>query len=120
VECIQKYVKERINEKEAHLFEIKPAKLPRRRYDKLKNAYIYYLNEPKKAIEIFIKDNTGKIMKRLKGTNNKGINLAIWDLTYEEKTRRVFNFIKPGTYKVKILIDKKIKLKGDISVESSS
>jgi len=121
VEYIQKYIKEKIYEKEAHLFEIKPAELPRRRYDKLKSAYIYYyLNEPKKTIEIFVKDDSGKIIKQLKGTNDKGINLAIWDLTYEKKTRKTSNFVKPGTYKVEILIDKKTKLEGDICVKLSS
>ena len=131
VENIQKFDK-KIQEKEAHLFDIKAASLPRSRggrgewaQEKIRTALIcYYLKKPQK-VNISILNKSGKVIKELKGTNDTGLNLAVWDLTFEggNETGKGFatagNFVKPGTYLVEILAGA-IKLEGKIKVEAFS
>jgi photosystem II stability/assembly factor-like uncharacterized protein len=128
VEYVQEFTEE-IGAKEAHLFGIKPGRIPRsRRYkgergeDKLRKAFIYYYLKTPQKVKVNILDDSGKLVKRFKGTEDKGINLAVWDLTFEEgkEVERGFGtsgmYVEPGNYKVEIS-GEKIKLVGNIEVK---
>ena len=112
---------ENVQEKHMYLFKIKPALLPRSRsglgewaYDGLKEAHIYYyLREPLMEtyrVDISVHDKSGKLIKRLNSTQERGLNMAVWDLTTEEGYEEAegvleyANFIDPGTYKIKLSV----------------
>ncbi|MEW6456684.1 MAG: glycosyl hydrolase [Acidobacteriota bacterium] len=124
VENIQKF-DEKIQEKEAHLFDIKPVSLPQSRWEKGEEAVICYYLRKTQQIKISIIDETGNVIKELKGTNDAGLNIVTWDLTFEERkeTREEFpmarNYVKPGNYKVEILAGD-VKLEGKIQVKAPS
>lgn len=104
-----------------HLFKIRPARLPRSRaylgewaYEGLKEAYIYYylkekIEEPFQ-VEISVYDESGKLVKRLTGTREKGLNLAVWDLTFDHRNEEMEsylsfgNFIHPSRYQVRLTV----------------
>ncbi len=128
VEPVQKFDK-KISVKKAHLFDIRPAVLPRSRdygadwaYETRKKAVIHYYLKKSQPIEISILDESQKVIKKLKGTNDQGINVAVWDLSPEKakEIRAVFSrgerLVKPGDYKVQILVGD-IKLEGKIEVK---
>ena len=76
-----------------------------------------------REVKISIFDESGKTIKELEGTNDTGLNMATWDLTFEggKKVCRGFatagNYVNPGEYKVQILAGD-LKLEGKIQVES--
>jgi hypothetical protein len=139
VEPLQTF-KEKTSGKTAHLFDIRPVKLPVPRtngewaIEKHRNAYIYYyLDKSQKKVEIVIlqedksssKDKSKKqpkVIKKLDGTNDRGINCALWNLTFEGGTELGKGFatsgryVKPGTYTVRISVGKTI-LTGKIEVK---
>ena len=114
VQFIQKLVNENIQEKEAYLFNIDPVKLPRWRRAEAGATICYFLKKAHK-IKISILDESGKLVKELKGTNDPGFNLATWNLSVGEKEER---FVNPGNYRVEILAEN-IKLEGKIEVQAS-
>lgn len=124
VSHLQQLTKE-ILAKKMHLFEILPAKLPQRRWWGWaggQNAYInYYLKETQK-VELFIKDQSGKTIKEIKGSGDAGLNAAVWDLTYTkkeeaQKEKPETPYVKPGKYTV-VLTAGSITLEGTIEVKA--
>jgi hypothetical protein len=128
-EYIQKF-DQTILDKSAHLFDIKPARIPRSRgyrgewgQERMEGAFIYYYLKEPQEVKISILDKSGKAIKELEGTNDAGLNIASWDLTFEggEKVGREFatagNTVNPGEYKVQILVGD-LKLEGKIQVKS--
>lgn len=129
VEYIQKF-DEKILNKSAHLFDIKPARIPRSRgyrgewgQEKIERAFIYYYLMESREVKISIFDESGKAIKELEGTNDTGLNIVIWDLTFEggKEVGRGFaaagNYVNPGEFKVQILAGD-LKLEGKIQVKS--
>ena len=118
---------------EDHLFKIKPAALPRSRgykgewaQERLREGFIYYyLESPAAHAQIAIRDSSGGLIKNLIGTCEKGINVAIWDLTFEggREIGRSFassgEYVKPGSYRVEISAGKS-RLEGTIEVKPPS
>lgn len=114
--------------KNAHLFDIRPVPLPQYREngewatEKHRNAFIYYYLEQPLPVEITIteeqKENKEKtktepkVIKTLKGTAEKGINCAIWDLTRDGGSELGQGFatsglyVNPGEYVVTITLGK--------------
>jgi photosystem II stability/assembly factor-like uncharacterized protein len=139
VEPLQTFI-EKTSHKTAHLFDTRPVNLPIPRengewaVEKHRDAYIYYyLEKPQEKVEIVVleedknssKDKTNKqdkVIKKLDGTNDRGINCALWDLTFEGGTELGKEFatsgqyVKPGTYTVRISVGKNI-LTGKIEVK---
>jgi len=141
VEPLQTFI-EKTSNKTAYLFDIRPVKLPKPRtngewaIEKHRDAYIYYyLEKPQEKVEIVVlqedknssKDKTNnnkkvKVIKKLDGTNDRGINRALWDLTFEGGTELGEEFgtsgeyVKPGTYTVRVSVGKTI-LTGKIEVK---
>jgi hypothetical protein len=139
VEPLQTFI-EKASGKIAHLFDIRPVKLPVPRtngewaLEKHRNAYIYYyLEKPQGKVDIVVlhedkstnKDKTNKqskVIKKLDGSNDRGINCALWDLTFEGGTELGKGFatsgkyVKPGTYTVRISAGKTI-LTGKLEVK---
>jgi len=95
----------------AHLFKISPAKLPRWRQWGLVNGYIYYyLNKPQK-VSLAVMDESGKLIRKLKATGDRGLNRIVWDLRTDEK-----KYVESGTYTVKLSVgpvelEEKVKVK---------
>ncbi|MFQ6081856.1 MAG: WD40/YVTN/BNR-like repeat-containing protein [Candidatus Aminicenantia bacterium] len=116
IENIQKF-DEKIQAKDVYLFDIKPVKLRRYRYAPQPQAEIYYYLKESQKIRISILDDSGKVIRRLEGTNDPGFNLAIWDLRVEDKGERK-QYVKPGTYTVELAAEK-IKIKKKIEVQLS-
>jgi photosystem II stability/assembly factor-like uncharacterized protein len=132
---------EKTTGKTAHLFDIRPVKPPVSRangewaLEKHRDAYIYYyLDSPREKLEITVleeekssgKDKTKpqpQVIKKLEGTNERGINCARWDLTFTGGTELGQEFgtsgeyVKPGTYTVRVSAGKTI-LTGKIEVKS--
>jgi photosystem II stability/assembly factor-like uncharacterized protein len=129
IDPIQKF--DEINvEKEAHLFDIRPAVLPYSRdyrgdwaLETRKKAVIHYYLKKINKVKISILDESGKVIKELTGTNDPGINRAEWDLSpkrgkaaptvYERGAR----LVRPGTYTV-VIVAGSIKLQGTIKVNT--
>jgi hypothetical protein len=98
--------------KNLHLFEIDPAKLPREGWWGWfggQDAYIYYYLYLKDAqeVKLVIKDQSGTVIKELKGTGDAGLNLAVWDLKPEKVEKKETGkpkspYVEPGKYKVVI------------------
>lgn len=116
VSIIQQFDK-KVQKKSAHLFKIREANLPQSRDDrgewsleKIREAYIYYYLREPQEIKIFVVDKSGNLIKRLEGTKDPGLNLAIWNLTFEGETKlreefaSLENFVTPGTYEVKVVL----------------
>lgn len=62
-------------------------------------------NRPILTTQVEIKDQTGKTIKKLEGTGDAGLNLAVWDLKPEkvekkEKEKPKSPYVAPGKYKV--------------------
>ena len=121
---------EEIQKKEAHLFEIRPAVLPRSRdyggdwaWETRQEAVIHYSLRETCPVEISILDDSGKVIRELTGTNDPGVNRAVWDLSpkTEEGGQAVFRrgtaLVKPGIYTVVIQAGKNT-LEGKIQVKS--
>jgi len=129
---------EKTSGKKAYLFDVRPVTLPVARengewaFEKHRNAFIYYYLDSPQDVEILIsteeeKDNKEKkkpkekVIKKLTGTSDKGINCAIWDLTFIGGTElgtgfaSFGQFVKPGTYTVRITVGKNT-LTGKIEV----
>jgi len=127
IKPIHEYIKKHVYEKDAYLFSIKPAKLPSYSEEFGKSQgkpamFYYWLKNSVKKVKIQIYDSKGKLIKELKGPHERGINLAIWDLKlpikkYPEQTENISVYVKPETYKVKVLIDRKTILEGNITVK---
>ncbi len=108
---IQKMVKEKILEKEAHLFELKPVHLPPPRSLQRAEANIFiYLKFPV-LLEIKISDKMGNLVKELKIQGSEGINLVTWDLTTEDGKR----ISEAGEFKLDVIAGK-TKLEGRLKV----
>ena len=119
----------KITEKEAHLFAIRPAVLPQSRdyggdwvWETQKEAVIHYYLKETCLVEISILDDNGEVVRELTGTNDSGVNRAVWDLSpkKEEADQAVFRrgteLVKPGNYTVVIQAGKN-KLEGKIQVK---
>lgn len=131
-EYIQQYANIDGN-REDHLFRIKPATLPISRgykgewaQERLREAFLYYyLRSPAENAQITIRDSSGKHIKNLIGTHEKGMNVSIWDLTFEggREVGKSFassgKYVEPGTYKVEISAGKS-RLEGTIEVKPPS
>jgi len=119
-----------IAEKDAHLFEIRPAILPHSRdykgdwaWETRKSAVIHYYLKSPCEVQISILDKDGKLIKKLDGTHDAGINVAVWDLSVEKKeaTKSIYEpgleLAEPGNYQVEIQAGE-ILLKGQIQVNA--
>ncbi len=111
VDNIQKWNDE-IRKKNAHVFDIKKAKLPQRVYWRREGGITpgiyYYLNE-KQDVSLFILNQEGEVIKELDATEDQGLNVVVWNLTEDEESeesqRRMYgegNYVKPGEYIVKL------------------
>jgi len=106
---------EKIMEKEAYLFPVKPYYLPRIRRGSRAEAKIYYYLKEKEKVDIFISDKKGKKIRTLVGTGDKGINVAAWNFTTDSKDPRG-RFAPAGKYNVTIMAGEK-KLTGIIELK---
>ncbi|MCP2519416.1 T9SS type A sorting domain-containing protein [Candidatus Aminicenantes bacterium AC-335-B20] len=100
VSPIQEY-NEKIQAKDIHIFKIKPVKIPKEWWRPREKVVITYVLKESQPVKISILDSKGKIIKKLKGTGDKGFNQVEWDLTTESKKREE-RFAKPGIYIVRI------------------
>ncbi len=101
--------------KDVYLFDIEDAKLPRWRGYGGINAFIQYYLESSQGVEIEIKDESGKVIKKLKESGDAGYNSAIWDLTKDRPESQRALFVKPGEYTVvlkagSVSLEKKVKV----------
>lgn len=119
VEPIQELTEE-ILKKDGHLFRIKPVKLERGyrfyMFGQGPRAVIYYyLRKAKKKAIVEIIDSSGKIIKKLKGSADRGINLVEWNLITDSKKPEE-RFARPGLYTVRIKAGKVI-LEGKLEIK---
>jgi photosystem II stability/assembly factor-like uncharacterized protein len=88
--------------RKAHLFDVEPAKLPSRGWYGWygeRNAYVfYYLRQAfKKNVKLIIKDEAGKVVKKIDAAGDAGLNRVVWDLTAESRKAEK-RYVKPGKY----------------------
>ncbi len=108
-----------ILKKEGHLFRIKPVTLAfgyrYYMYAQMPKAVIYYyLKDKKKKAVVEIYDSSGKLVRKLKGTADRGINVVEWNLRTKVKGR--MGFAEPGKYTVKVKAGK-VVLEGTLEVK---
>ncbi len=101
VKIIQKYVMEKIFEKEIYLFEIEPAEIVSVRGTQMAETSIYFYLRNPQNVEIEILDKSGKSIKKSECKGEEGINLFELTLTSETSP------IEPGEYKVLIIVEGK-------------
>lgn len=99
VDTIQKFVNEKIYEKDLHLFEVEPASIfLSRGFQKVEAPIYFYLKSPKTVgIEIF--DKNGRSIKKKDFMGEEGINFFELSLTSEDSP------LEPGDYKVVISVE---------------
>jgi hypothetical protein len=123
VSHIQELTKE-VLAKKVHLFETMPAKLPHHRWWRWVggiNALIHYYLKDAQKVKLVIKDKSGKTIKKLKGTGDTGLNVAVWDLTpaKEKKVKKEkpkTPYVEPGKYTV-VLSAGSLSLEGVVEVK---
>lgn len=97
--------------KDVHLFPISPAQLPVfRGRGQINGSIIYYLKTAQPAA-ISVLDEAGKIVKKMEGMGDPGLNRAVWDLTAEDG-----RLVKPGEYTIE-LIAGSVKAEGKLEVK---
>jgi hypothetical protein len=113
-----------------YLLKIRPAVLPRSRdytggdwaWETRQEAVIHYFLMESCTVDISMLDGSGKVIRALTGTNDPGVNRAVWDLDPEKEERgqavfrRGIALVKPGVYAVVIQAGE-IKLESKICVE---
>jgi hypothetical protein len=92
--CDEKFLAET-----AHLFKVSPAKLPRWRGWGGIDGYIYYYLNKSQKVSLGVTDESGKLVRKLKGTGDAGLNRVVWDLRTDDK-----KYAKPGLYTVKLAV----------------
>jgi photosystem II stability/assembly factor-like uncharacterized protein len=112
--------------KQAHLFKIRPAKLPKwaRWYWRPGiSAYIHYYLDKAQTVTMVIKDPEGNTVKKLESTGDAGLNISVWDLKperakdAEDEGKRPRNpYVKPGIYTFELTAGG-TQLTGRINVE---
>ena len=93
--------------KQAHIFDILPAKLPqRRRWGWIggEEASIHYYLKKAQKVVLVVKDESGRVVREMDATGDAGYNVAIWDLKKREKpkTERESPYVESGTYTVEL------------------
>lgn len=112
VDIIQKFVNEKVYEKDLHLFEIEPARIVvSREFRKAETSMYFYLRSPQ-TVEIEIFDKNGRSIKKKDFMGEEGINLFEISLTSEDLP------LEPGDYKV-IISAGGNKAEGKIKLTSS-
>jgi len=107
-ECDEKFLA-----KTAHLFEIGPAELLRWRGRGGIDGYIYYYLNKAQKISLSISDESGKLIRELEGSGDRGLNRVVWDLRKDEE-----KYVEPGTYTVKLSVGS-VELEEKIEVRKS-
>jgi len=111
VEIIQKFVNEKIYEKDLYLFEIEPANIVSSRgFQKAEISMYFYLKSPHTVV-IEMLDKNGKSIKKVDFMGEKGINLFEVLLTSETSP------LEPGDYKVIVSMGES-KIEGKIKLIS--
>lgn len=89
--------------KNAHVFETETAKLPQRRWRRWgggRDATIYYFLNAAQEVHLVVRDESGKVVKEVEGTGDAGLNVAVWDLTWEGSEEAENPYVEPGEYKI--------------------
>ncbi len=113
--------------KDIHLFDPEPVDLPQSGGfggfgggGRPSAAVQYYLSAPG-TVTILVKDDSGNIVKDLRGTGDAGFNMAVWDLTRagaqqgQRGFRRGPPIVEPGIYTVELTMGSH-KVEGTIEV----
>lgn len=82
VSCIQALTDD-VLAKKVYLFDMEPAKLPRRRWWRWaggREAVIAYYLKNAQKVNMTIKDGSGKVVKEMQADGHAGLNVATWDL----------------------------------------
>jgi len=82
----------------AALFDTEPVTLPRWWWANPHPASIFYYLKSDTECKIQIEDSSGKIVKKLEATGDRGINYTVWDITTDIKSENIdkLEFAKPG------------------------
>lgn len=109
VDIIQKFVKNRIYERDVHLFEISPTNLVSERGFLKAEVSIYFYLKSSLNVAIEVIDINGKLVKKSEIKGEEGINLHELVLTSETSP------LEPGDYKVILSAGEK-KLEGILKI----
>jgi len=132
IDPVRKYSEE-VRAKEAHLFDIRPADLPKSgdyagdwAYETRRPAVLHYaLKDPATDIRVIVLDGKGAAVRTLVGTGNPGINRVEWDLAPEPMTDAkgaywaAVPLVRPGKFAVEIKSGDRVLLKGEIIVNKA-
>jgi photosystem II stability/assembly factor-like uncharacterized protein len=113
VSKIQKLTTELLK-KATHLFNTCPAKLPRRTWRRWaggQNAFVQYYLKNAQPVKLIIKDESGNVVKEIKGTGDAGLNIVEWNLQKADE-----KFVKAGKYSV-VLVAGTVTEKGTLVVK---
>ncbi|MFC1502234.1 hypothetical protein ACFL6A_02365 [bacterium] len=103
--------------KDAFLYKIEAAELPRWRWRRAAGAtFHYYLNKAQ-DITLAVLNADGETIRKLKGTGDAGLNVAEWDLMTEKEEKKEAKYVKPGIYTIRLTagtteVEETIEVKG--------
>jgi photosystem II stability/assembly factor-like uncharacterized protein len=89
--------------KDLHLFETEAVRIVGRRFGGPApgaGAHIFYYLKNGAEVSVLIRDASGDTVKELDGSGDRGVNVAIWDLTRDEEEEGQTGPVAPGTYTV--------------------
>jgi photosystem II stability/assembly factor-like uncharacterized protein len=129
---IRNYDKD-VRAKEAHLFDIRPAVLPKSgdyagdwAYETRRPAVVHYaLKTTEAEVRVIVLDGKGAALRTLVGTGNAGINRVEWDLAPEAVPDAKGAYwtapplVRPGKFDFEIKSGNRLLLKGEIVVNKA-
>ena len=107
--------------KDAHLFQVEPAKLPRKRWRRwfgAQNACIYYYLKEGQTAQFSIEDEEGNLIRKLEEKGDAGMNMAEWDLKTNESTDVEPKYAEAGFYTIKLKVGA-TEVEGQIKVRKA-
>jgi hypothetical protein len=115
VQYIQK-LDEDLQAKDAFLFDVEPAVLPRWRWGRGASAAFHYYLKKSQDVKLAVLNASGETIKKLEGTGDAGLNVAEWDLMTEKEEKKEAKYVEPGIYTIQISADT-VKAEGTIEVK---
>jgi len=122
-----------VRAKDAHLFDVRPADLPKARdyagdwATETRHPAVlhYFLKAAAADVKVVVSDAKGALVRTLGGTGHPGINRVEWDLAPEPAADAKTPYsaaaalVKPGRFAVEIKSGDRVLLKGEVAVNKA-
>ena len=124
MKSIREYLQEKAAQKEAYLFDMKTARLPFNKPDRIKKATIsYFTKNPKDEIRFEVHDDNS-LVYTLKHDTRKGFNQFVWDMRIQKPVvdsryyRVLGKYLSAGSYRIKMIAGETLLGEKELLVEN--